>query len=64
MCCSMCVFSVYESCCSLKSPCLEDEDCYEEAEPFVLASQSTGQCNSSFLEGYLTQKQKFCHLLT
>ncbi len=45
-------------------PCLEDEDCYEEAEPFVLASQSTGQCNSSFLEGYLTQKQKFCHLLT
>uniref|UniRef100_A0A9J8CJF9 Actin filament-associated protein 1-like 2 n=2 Tax=Cyprinus carpio TaxID=7962 RepID=A0A9J8CJF9_CYPCA len=35
-------------------PCLEDEDCYEEAEPFVPASQSTDKVDSdsSHYESY------------
>ncbi|XP_026099872.1 actin filament-associated protein 1-like 2 [Carassius auratus] len=36
------------------APCLEDEDCYEVAEPFVLASQSTDKVDSdsSHYESY------------
>ncbi|XP_067270739.1 actin filament-associated protein 1-like 2 [Pseudorasbora parva] len=31
------------------TPCLEEEDCYEEAEPFDPASQIPGQCDSRLL---------------
>jgi len=43
-------------------PCLEEEDCYEEAEPFVPASQNTGQCGSRLLQQiaeYYNEHHKF-----
>lgn len=43
------------------SPCLEDEDCYEEAEPFVLASQTTDKVDSdsSHYESYGEEEEEF-----
>ncbi|XP_067250096.1 actin filament-associated protein 1-like 2 isoform X3 [Chanodichthys erythropterus] len=42
-------------------PCLEDEDCYEEAEPFVLASQTTDKVDSdsSHYESYGEEEEEF-----
>ncbi|XP_051759053.1 actin filament-associated protein 1-like 2 isoform X3 [Ctenopharyngodon idella] len=42
-------------------PCLEDEDCYEEAEPFVPASQTTDKVDSdsSHYESYGEEEEEF-----
>ncbi|XP_039521417.1 actin filament-associated protein 1-like 2 isoform X2 [Pimephales promelas] len=42
-------------------PCLEEEDCYEEAEPFVPASQNTDKVDSdsSHYESYGEEEEEF-----